>query len=303
MRTTIKLLVFFLIIGSFVFVLKKIARTNSVYDQADKLTTLSAADTSFFFIGSSRVQKSIDPEIIRNHYGNFQIFNVGISGGSFLSSCVVADFMIRRQGHKVLFIELAPLLDELPDGLFTLSSQTGLSASRPVIALTESQSFSEQSMLIMKIVNDQLYKSITVGNEVRNVIRYKINHDDDKLVGFNPYDKNDCRTVNSFLTWDEINTRPVHSIDLTKYNAMINYLEDLAETNDAQIVFFLPITSKGQETSIIIPLYRALPDSIKLKFPTSFLKQMEKAEYLGDESHLNRRGASAYSTLILPLLD
>jgi hypothetical protein len=273
-------------------------------DQADALDRLStAADTSFFFVGSSRVQRSIDPKIINAHYDGFRTVNLGISSGNFLSSCVMANFILRQRGHKVVFIELAPLLDELPDGLFKVSSETGLSPFRSVLDLTGNHSFSERSMLIVNIINHHLYNSITVREEVREIFGYKMD-DSDQLIGFQSSDKNDAHDISSFLTWQEINTNRSNAIDLTKYKTMIGHLENLAKSNNSRIVFFLPVTYNKQiEKSIAISLYQVLPYTMKLEFSAHFLEQMARKEFLMDGNHLNAQGATAYSRLLIPLLE
>jgi hypothetical protein len=263
----------------------------------------SAGDTSIIFIGSSRVQKSTDPDIINGHYDHYQIVNLGVMGGNFLSNCVLADFVIQQRGHKIIFIELAPLIDEVPNGLEDISAQTGLSIFHSALHLTQSRSLPEQSALLLNMINQKLYNSITLRDEVREVLGYGPAHNHDHRVGFHPEDKNDFHQTKPFLQWKEIRNHDFSTIDLTSYEAMIHQLEGLAKANDTQIVYFIPITYRTQiEKSIVLPLYRALPDSMKLEFSENFLQEMTRAEYLMDENHLNREGATEYSRMIIPLM-
>ncbi|MBT1705391.1 hypothetical protein [Chryseosolibacter indicus] len=305
LRSAIKLIVFFFITASCIFILKK----SGTKDNANvRITLPKAMDTSFFFIGSSRVQKGIDPLIITNGYDNVKVFNWGITSGTFLNNCIVADFAIKQPGQKVVFIELAPLVDVLPDGLFNFATHTRLDLFGSVLTLTANQSFSEQSMLMLKIINDYFYKCITVRNEVKHIIGHtagvKVNDDYEKWIGFSPSNRNGHYTTRSFLTSQEINNCRLNSINLVKYQVMISYLEGLAKSNNSRVVFFLPITSMKQaEKNIVIPLYHTLPDSMKLEYSSQFLQQMADAEYLLDINHLNRKGATTYSTLLIPLLE
>ena len=301
LKSAIKSGLFLLIVGICILMLKmrSFERGN---EQALAVRALTAADTSFFFIGSSRVQKSIDPAIINAHYNRFRVFNLGVSGGSFLSNCVMADFIIRQPGHKILFIELAPLLEELPDGVFTFSRQHGLSPSQAVLALTEKQSFPERSMLIMNTINHQVFKAVSVWREAREAIGYKT--EPDVSLGYQPYDRNNSDGTASFLSWNEINGASAEPIGLERYQVMIGYLEGLAKRNNSRVVFFLPVTIPTKvERSIVIPLYHSISDTMKLGFPAPFLEHIAREEYLGDANHLNRQGANAFSGMLVPLLE
>lgn len=301
-KTPAKIFVFLFITCAVVVGVKTLS-VDTPNHAVQSFATLSPHDTSFFFIGSSRVQKGIDPDIVSGDDETTHIFNVGIAGSSFLSNCVAADFLVRQPGYKVLYIELAPLLNELPDGLLELSSELEQSPSHAVLNLTENQPLTERSMMIITIMNQQMFKSISIGHDVRNLIDHKSGAGTE-AIGFSPYDKNDSREVASFLTWEEINVSPAISVDLTKYNAMLEYLNKVARDNNSRVIFFLPITSGNPtEKNILIPLYRALPDSMKLAYSDSLLKKMRRPEFLGDKNHLNRKGATEYSRLIRLLLD
>lgn len=303
-KLIIKIVVFLSISAAPIVALKMGSKTIGVNDPANYLDHLTThADTSLFFIGSSRVQRSIDPQIIKSHYGHFPAFNLGVAGGTFLSNCVMADFIIQQKGYKVLFIELSPLVDELPDYLFGVSSEIGLNPLRSVLALTQSQSFSARSMLILNVINRQLHNSIAVTEEVKKIIGYKM--DRESRIGFVASDKNNFQNILCLLTWEEMkNGHSDYSIDLSKYMQMIDYLQNEARNNNAQLVFFLPITyAKQVEKTIVIPLYFALPETMRLEFPDYFFREMNKEEYLKDQLHLNRQGATTYSRLLIPLLD
>jgi hypothetical protein len=303
LNSSFKIAAFLLLIASCTLVVKMVARKGDVDCRIETTSLSVSSDTAFIFIGSSRVRKSIDPQIIKSHFDKFNVVNLGIQGGNFLSSSVMADIVVQQNnGHKVLFIELALLRDELPDGVFNFSSLTGSSPASSVIELTEGQSFAAQSMLMSNIVNHQLFKTVTLRDEVRQIIGYKL--DNDPEIGFLPYENNDWHDTNSFLMWEEINTSCANAIDLTKYMAIVNYLERLAKSNDSQIVFFLPVTYTSQvERDIVTALYRRLPGTMKLEYTENFLNEITRAEYLGDQNHLNKQGADTYSRLLPPTME
>jgi hypothetical protein len=303
-NSAIKITILLLIICPSVLLLKKNAtlRDDGMLNPFQNAN--SSADTSLYFVGSSRVQKSIDPKLLQDHFRNFQVINLGISGGNFLSNCVMAEIVLKRPGNKVVFIELAPILDELPDGIYRVASQSDFSPSGSARAFATDRSYADQSRQMLAILNSELYKSVTIREEVFDILGLDVGKSNSSWIGFDPYDKNECDHARSFLTWQEIHEQTVPPVDLLKYAAMISRLEGLAKMNDSWIVFFLPITVREPvEKGIILPLYRTLPDPMKIEFTPGFLNALSQPVFLGDENHLNRRGAEVYSTMLIPLLE
>ena len=298
-KSVIKFAVFVLIVGVCVLILKVYTR---VIDYLPK--SYLDKQTFIYFIGSSRVQKSIDPNIIGGRYNNYLVSNLGMQGGNFLSSCVMADFVLKQNyGHNILFVELSLNMDELPKGVFKYSLPSKPSPSSSILSLTGNQSIPEQSMLLSNVINRQLFYSLSIGDDVREIIGLKSNGGD-QLIGYHPYEKNDWHDTNSFLSWNDIKTEGVNSIDISQYMYKINYLKMLAEDNNARIVFFLPVTYISEfEKSIVIQIYRTLPATMKLEYSESFLKKITRAEYLGDRNHLNIHGAKSYSKLLIPQIE
>lgn len=225
-KALIKILLLLLPIMSIIFILKMSARTvdtNTVTSHLNKPST--ATDTTYYFIGSSRVQQSVNPQIINAYYKHINVFNLGIAGGTFLSNCIMADFIAQKNGCKVVFIELSPLLDQLPVSLFNFSSQTGFSPLNSALKLTSDQSFSARSMLALNIVNQYIFNSINVLEEVKKIIGYKKNENTQKWIGFKPSDQNDFHNTTSFVSWEEINDQSTYSIELNEYRQIIDYLQ------------------------------------------------------------------------------
>ena len=304
-NSAIKITILLVIICASVLLLKKYASRGDETMLNPFQNANAGADTSLYFIGSSRVQKSVNPKLLQDYFRNFQVINLGISGGNFLSNCVMAEIVLKRPGNKVVFIELAPILDELPDALYSVASQTtDFSPSGSARAFATNRSYAEQSTLMLTILNRELYKSVTIREELFDILGFNVRKSNSNWIGFDPYDKNECEDARSFLTWQEIHSETEVAVDLSKYAAMISRLELLANEGDSRIVFFLPITIRERlEKRIILPLYRTLPDSMKLEFTPGFLSGLSQPGFLGDENHLNRRGAEVYSTSLVPLLE
>jgi len=300
-KAIFKIALFFLLMLATILMLKISAGTvREKYSINDSGKKTPSADISYFFIGSSRVQQSIDPQIINKYYTNCNVLNLGISGGTLLSNCVIADLIIRRKGYKILFIELSPFLDELPTSLFNLSSETGFNPVASSFKLTMDQSFPDRSKLMLNIINQRIHNSITITEEVKKIFGYELNKDNEKWIGFNPSDRNDFHALSSFLKHEEIYNESYYPAELSRYKQIIDRLTDEAKNHHSKIVFFLPINyTKQTEKNIVIPLYNSLPPSMKLEFSDTFIRQISKAEYLMDRNHLNSKGATAYSRLLI----
>src|SRR5688500_5432377 len=78
---------------------------------------------SVYFIGCSRVQRSIDPVIIQRYFNHEHVYNLGISGSTFLSNCILSDAIIRKEGPKIIFIELLTLSPVLSSDFLLVSKK------------------------------------------------------------------------------------------------------------------------------------------------------------------------------------
>ncbi|WP_438422584.1 hypothetical protein [Aquimarina macrocephali] len=259
-------------------------------------------ETSYYFIGSSRVQNSINPEILEEHFGNKNVSNIGISGSTFLSNCILADFLLKEKTSKVLFIELSPIKQELPNGFIEFSKEANIDILETIDELTKNESFRKRLLFKLHILNYLYSKKISVKKDVKRILSQ--NDNKEREIGFISLNKNNFNSISPFITYEEINSPSIKNKNLTTYQNYINYLLELSSKKNSKIIFFLPLTYKNEkEKNIVIPLYHSLSDSLKIKYSKRFLNSIVNSKYLSDENHLNSLGAEKYTNLLSPLIE
>ncbi|WP_109852046.1 hypothetical protein [Aquimarina sp. AU58] len=305
-KTIIKLIALGTIVLSTILLLKKdtfYSDTNYFASIANEISNIKGI--SYHFIGSSRVQQSINPKILKEHFGNRNINNLGINGSTFLSNCILADFLMKEKTSKVLFIELSPLKQELPSGFIKFSKEANINILKTIDKLAKNESFRKRLLLKLNILNYLFFKKISVKEDVRRMLSQ---NDDDKgnikEMGFISLNESNFNSTSPFISYEEINSPSTKNKNLTSYQNYINYLLELSSENNSKIIFFLPITYRNEkEKNIVIPLYHSLPDSLKIKYSKSFLDSMVNSKYLSDENHLNSLGAKKYTNLLSHLIE
>lgn len=304
-KSIFKLLFFLIVIAAISVGLKIKSNTSDDQEFKSVLEDLTQAkDTSLFFIGSSRVKNSVNPSLINAHFHNLSVYNLGISGAGFLSNCVMADYIIQQSGYNIVFIELSPLLEEVPKDFWSFSYHAEFNLFKSILWLTKEQSVRKQFLLLINVLNNYLFKFVYIYKETRESLGLKGQDTKKNLIGFTASDTNNLDGSISFLNRVEIDTCTSIKFSLANMNGMIENLNTHAKENRAKIIFFLPITyNKGVEKSIVFPLYNLLSDSVKLNYSEQFLLSMAKNEYMKDHYHLNNRGATAYSQLLIPEIE
>lgn len=304
-QATLKLLVFLTALIAIILAIKGISnRPGGISHRTNfpKQTQINK-DTTFYFIGSSRVRSGVAPNIIEPHFENTNVVNLGIIGGTFLSNCIVADHIIQQEGDKVLFIELSPLQDNVPSGLSTFASKYEINLLASIFRITTHFSLSEKAVMLGNIVNQRIFSTISLTHDIQSIISFDEIQKERRAGLASSNAGNDRYGVSSFLTFNEIEGVSYNTNLLSKYHQTISFLKNLADQHQAQLIFFLPITfNKQAERDIVIPLYNTLPDEMKLEYTKHFLDQMAHSKYLQNRNHLNQQGAEAFSQMIVPFI-
>lgn len=296
-KTGIKLGVFFSVIIFFVVLIK--THTLSTYSEAPKCINATTSNTAIYFVGSSRVKRSLNPEIIKKSTRNSTIYNVGISSSTFLSNCVIADYILNSKGKKIIFVELSPLLNELPSEVWHLSKQWDFNVLRTVFKLIQDQPLTDQIVRVLDILNIRLFAQFSITKEIEQLIRYKENKLNTVWIGYDPSEEVAHEGTSSFLCKEDLSIN-ISDLNIIKpYQDIINRLIIASKNNNTRLYFFLPITNKKkEEKQLIISLYNTLPKEIKLELTEKFISTISKENYLMDSNHLNRQGADVYSKYI-----
>ncbi|MDW3209680.1 MAG: hypothetical protein R8N23_07430 [Reichenbachiella sp.] len=294
----LKLGIFLLTMLAFYVALKNIKLDQQVVESKTEFSTKALIDvdnTSLFFIGSSRVQRAIDPHLLESELKNYSINNLGISGSTFLGNCVVADHILRLPGKKVIFIELSPLKHDIPSGVFKFGEVEKFNVLSKVFQLTENLGLSTQLMLVLDVLNTRMFSQISLKNDVKRIFRYKQSIEkDNQWIGYRPTNLQSRDKLIRFLRSSDVEDSCFSNYKL--YIEMINDLDELASFSDGEIVFFLPLTYlKETEVRIATDLFAILPERMKLRFSDRFIQSCSSEDYMADKNHFNKKGATNYS--------
>lgn len=296
-KSLIKLFLFLLVITFLIATVKWMAGTKRHDLSAGDYVATLETDTAIFFLGTSRVQHSTDPRLIASLVGK-KTYNLGLSSWTFLSHSILAEYIMRQPGHKVLFIELSTYVADLPEGVFLFSKQTGFDPVQSARRIVGTQPSVKQLELEVNLLNRRVGSLFNLREDVKTLVGYRVQASHN-WIGFQPSQEEGAPAKSSFIVWDEIYGQQSHGIDLSMYKGIIAYLESVAKSNHAKLVFLLPLNYRIQsEKKMAVSLFHSLPDSSKLHYDKSFLDQMASSDYLSDQLHLNDRGAEAYSTFI-----
>lgn len=257
-------------------------------------------DTSFYFIGSSRVRANINTTIIKDYFEK-QAFNCGVNASTFLSNCLLANFLIQDQKPKVIIIELALFKTNLPKAFFNFSDAANFDFLSNINLLMRQESLLNQIPIILQVYSHYFAEKILIGSEARKIIglyREEVNPMGAVARHNQYYDSNA-----PFLTYEELEEYKNFYSQVTLQENMSQTLSQIAVQNNAKVKFILPISyNNEQEKKVLIPIYHALPDSLKITYPKAFFTEINKAQYLADNIHLNSKGADKHTQLLCPLL-
>ncbi len=303
-RAFAKIFLFLLIIVSLILMVKKSVQENySVQGQVNSNQNETLKTTSLYFIGSSRVDMSIDKTIMDSAFTEHNFFKLGITGSTFLGNSIIAEKIIKTTGHKIICMELSALLNELPESVIQ-SSGSRTQALKAALRITQEQSIAEKSMMLMDILNQQFFSAASIKGDIIKLFAKMQNVKvEQERKEFDPHKKNNLKDNSSFLKYTDLSQSIVRADNLIKYKQIIEYLNRLAERHHAELIFFLPLTyNKQSERDIVLSVFNQLPASMKLGYTNHFLQEISKPEYLYDKNHLNKEGAITNSRLLIPLL-
>ncbi len=302
-KTSFKLFLIVSVFSVLIFFIKKSNKPQPYFIKANKSILEKHSSTSYYFIGSSRVQKSVDPNNIKSTLGTQNIFNIGISGATFLENTILADYIIKTPNRKVLFIELSPILSSFSKTSIQFYDTNNMTPFKTLNLLTNSLSLSKRLNFNFNIYNSYLFSKIAIREDIKNLINPQLDIDNRILMGYSPVIKNDTKSLSSFLTYQEMMVTDYSSVNFKNHYGYIDHLINLSKKHNTKIVFFLPLTYRSQkEKNIVIPLFRSLPKNMKLEYSKKFLDSMRNPKYLSDINHFNEAGAQQYSSLLFPLL-
>lgn len=249
----------------------------------------SITDTTFYFIGSSRVQRSISPNILKTRFPNYTFINLGVTNNSFLYNCQLASRLLQESKEtKIIFIELAALTICPSDSYYFLLSQHDVwSVIRQHLSIQHTPAD----------IQSLLFYMFSLHSDIKKIIYPELNLYGNPELGYQAGNREFKGSVTNIITPESfaIKTKISPSL-LNAYLENINRLDSIAARNHAQIIFIFPLTiSKTSELNIDVSVFAKLPESSKWSYPVEFMTAMRNEKYLFDDFHLNEAGANQYS--------
>lgn len=244
--------------------------------------------TTFYFIGSSRVQRSISPSTLKADLPDFRFVNLGLSSNSFLYACQAAsNVMKNNSGKKIIFIELTGLSLAPPESYYYMLTAKDVAGV-----------FKEHLRLQCspEDVRALLFFSFSIHGDIKKTIYPRLNLNAGPSIGF-IQEQRDSGSLTSMLTAESFAVRTSTSPEiLNLYRDVINNLRSDADKNGDDLQFILPLMiSEESEFAIDMSVFAELPEEIKWTYSHEFLNTMYDPQYLSDQSHLNSKGAVVYS--------
>jgi hypothetical protein len=234
-------------------------------------------------VGSSRVQRSINPNLLFNGNKTENIYNVSVASSTFFHNIVFSEYLINNFKPKDIYIELSPIIYNLNPAHIKFKINN-LPYIRRYLHIIDLFDFAES----------YIFYWINLKDTLKNIVFPNQNLAD--TIGFISNDQNGYKKTDSFLKKKDLELN--FNQDISRHKELIRVLMHLAKENNTKIHFFLPLTYRKQlEKEIVVTVYQSLAKELKINYSEDFLKQISKPEYLYDNLHLNTKGAvvtSAY---------
>lgn len=268
-----------------IFPLSLIIGLNIFYNLHQTTNSILFEENASYFVGSSRVQRGLNPEQINQNED--RIYNVGISGSTFFNNVMLAEHLINNAKPKELFIELSPII-------YTFSEAQNSMGVRPSSAfrylLIYNSIHLKETIDIAEMI---LFYNLSVKENIKRVlISKKIVSSQNSIyhIGYVNGEDNNYFHNDSFLQLKNLETK--YNVDISEYSYFISNLTQLADKHNVKIRFFLPLTFKRQaEREIVSTVYQSLPSGMKVKYSKAFIDKISHSENLVDKNHFNNKGA------------
>jgi hypothetical protein len=244
---------------------------------------------TFYFVGTSRVQRSISPAVLKNELPGDNFVNLGISNSSFLYSCKAASNLLKqRSGKKVIFIELTGLSLAPSDSYYFLLTPGDVwKVIRQHLSIQCTQ----------EDVSGLLFFMFSIHSDLKKVVYSRLDLYGQPEIGFVEGMHDYAGSLHAMLTPESFTMKTTVSPSLLDaYREAIKQLRKEAAEAGSEIQFMLPLTiNKTSELHIDMAVFAQLPENMKWSYSGEFLKTMNNRQYLSDKIHLSAEGAIHYS--------
>lgn len=286
-----KLLTYCFVLGIKILIILTLIEFFSRNSRANEnlVEYIGAANTTTkaIFIGSSKIQASINPVLLKQQLPQYNFYNLGLSGSSVLYNCHLAERLIPTvPSGSLVFVELSDFRLSPSGYFYHFNTQKDLyEITKKRIAL--SIGFNELESIFFSFINIRPQLKASMSSDKAFL----------KEVGFTKWKTTYTGKENTFInSTDVLNTDKSLSTLQNKYLLILNELIAEGKKKNVKIVFILPLNIKGTEKKKeLLPIFHAIPVSNKWIYSSNLLRTISFKKYLGDIIHLNETGAKLYS--------
>ena len=248
-----------------------------------------------YFLGSSRMQFGIRTKMLNDMFNDVQFFNLGTDGGLFLNNIILADALFETKKPNVIIIELSSLKNSLTPNVQEICTFKKLSYITNSI---------KTNQLNLDFIN---FKLKCYANFFKNELNlseelwHLMKSNRAELFEYRDLKRSYDVGASTILTKEMLS----QNLLITLYEqrlilSSIHYLTQKAEQTNTSIFFLLPLTMRSpDERALIIPVFNALTNNLKVIYPDSLLVSIHDKKYLADSNHLNALGAEAFTSFLI----
>ncbi|MDF5690857.1 hypothetical protein [Aquirufa aurantiipilula] len=257
------------------------------------ISSLNEKSRTLFFLGSSRIMKGVNPQLLNDSLPNWNTINLGMSGNSLAQNLFFAQFLSKQPGKKVLFIELTKFKTDMPLSF----SSTGKILDIPNFPYSYYQYVNLNKGVKNKLENtEKVFWDWLIRKQtgIKSLLSGEVD-ESYKTIGFTPVYKSNYPFQDSFINRNDMVEFSHNDVDLETWERLQELLK-LQKDGIFKLVFLMPLNYKTEdELALEIPIYKSLPFSSKWEYEDQFLKEITNSSHLEDRNHLNYRGAMIYS--------
>ncbi|CAM4196792.1 hypothetical protein EWU23_04935 [Cytophagaceae bacterium 50C-KIRBA] len=299
MRLALKLLFWLILLSAFVTAVdwhEKVSGTNKWEDLKSQLAAQKDTSNSMFFLGSSRIQRSVNPQVLAQALPNWRMYNLGLIGNSLAQNLFIAEYLKTLPGNKVVFIELTSFIPNFPDSFKQAGEQLKIphfpSAYFSFVGKEEHQN---KDITYLENMEVQFWERLIQCQNLLKSVIYQNDFNGYEEIGFSSTNRHDVFSTNSFLTTEDLHYLAHGPVDKIMHDRVNQALKKQVP-QAFKIVFLLPVTSPEKlDFKRKIPTFNKIAGDSKWVYDEQFLREMANSANLENRNHMNSRGAYIYS--------
>jgi len=245
---------------------------------------------AIYLLGTSRVYCSLNPEIFRESFPEFQIYNIAAGSSTFLHNYQTLKLLMQRRDSNIYLVEFTILKKN--------NSSYGPIARNEALFMPKKEEYRYSRFWRYEDWKNKLTHEI----HLKSFLAVVGNRHENQMNAFSLRSDTATGAKESLLTLSDIQLRPLENDSI--FAPYLVELLDLAEATHSHLFFFLPPVSDSKwEYEQILPGYASLPDANKINYSTDFIHTIQDTALLFDKNHHNRNGAQIISNYFLTELE